>query len=91
MAGDKQHRKRMDGGGQLGRRLSFLNSTATEEEEEAAASAAPRTDMADALFAAQSEHKFQQLRRGTAVPNFFGFLSYYRSVINRGSGFNYSL
>ena len=50
----------------------------------------PRTDMADALFATHSEHKFQQLRRGIAVPDFFTFLSYYRSVTDIGSGFNYS-
>ena len=66
-----------------------------KEEMEAYFNVLPRqspsgTDMVDALFAAHSEHKFQQFRRGTAVPDFFAFLSYYRSVINIGSGFNYS-
>ena len=56
-----------------------------KEEMEAYFNVLPRqspsgTDMVDALFAAHSEHKFQQFRRGTAVPDFFAFLSYYRPL-----------
>jgi hypothetical protein len=33
LIGDKKHRTGMDGGEQLGRRLSFLDAVATEEEK----------------------------------------------------------